>query len=310
MTGPGDTPDGRLGACARGQHGVVTRAQARACGMSNSMIARRVDQGLLTALLDEVFLVAGVPLGFRQKVTATQMRLGNRGAMSHETAALVHGFEEFKTPVVVEASIATDLRCPAPWLRLHRVRQLEDCDIEVVDAFRVTTPARTLFDLAGILDPDALEHAADFVLRRRLATVRRLRWTVDRLEGKGRAGCKALRTIVEERDPSQPVPESKLERLLLRLLEGAGVERPEVQYEVRDDDGRFIARVDFAFPGVKLAIEADGRDYHYGHARWEQDLRRRSRLGAAGWRVIHITWQRLREDPQGVIEEIARALLA
>lgn len=309
MQGIGDTADARLAAIARSQHGVVTRAQARACGMTNSMVARRINKGLLAPVVGEVLLLAGVQFAFRQQAMAARLRLGDRGALSHGTAAVIHGFEDFATPLVLEASVTVDIRCAEPWLDVHRVRVLDDCDLELAAGLTVTTPARTLFDLAGRVDELALEHSLDFVLRRRLATLRRLRWTVDRLGRRGRAGCAPLRRLLDERDPSEPVPESKLERLLLRLLAAAGLQRPQLQYQVRER-GRFIARVDFAFPDVKLAIEADGRDWHYGHARWEQDLRRRSRLSAAGWRVIHITWQRLKEDPEGVVAEITRALLA
>ena len=273
------------------------------------MIARRIENGLLVPVVGEVLLLAGVPFAFRQQAMATSLRLGDRGALSHSTAAVIHGFEDFENPVIIEASVTTDIRCAEPWLDVHRVRVLDDCDLELAAGLRVTTPARTLFDLAGRVDEIALEHSLDFVLRRRLATLPRLHWTVDRLGRRGRAGSALLRSLLEARDPSEPVPESKLERLLLRVISEAGLKRPQLQYEVRQG-GRFVARVDFAYPDVKLAIEADGRDWHYGHSRWEQDLRRRSRLSAAGWRVIHITWRRLKEDPEGVVAEITQALLA
>jgi very-short-patch-repair endonuclease len=64
---------------------------------------------------------------------------------------------------------------------------------------------------------------------------------------------------------------------------------PVPQYEVRDDDGGLIARVDFAYPEVRLAIEVDGYAHHSSRKQWESDLARQNRLIAAGWRVLRFS---------------------
>ncbi|MGZ4209619.1 MAG: endonuclease domain-containing protein [Actinomycetota bacterium] len=83
--------------------------------------------------------------------------------------------------------------------------------------------------------------------------------------------------------------------------------RPEIQYPVRDG-AHLVAVVDFAFPSDLVAIEADGYRWHSGRARFQNDRARRNRLTTLGWRVIHVTWQDLLEQPRAVVEVIRRTL--
>ena len=70
--------------------------------------------------------------------------------------------------------------------------------------------------------------------------------------------------------------------------------------------GRFVARVDFAWPGLKVAVEAVGRKYHVGQ--WERDLARLDALREAGWVVIFVTWEDVHMRPRETLMSIARAL--
>lgn len=87
----------------------------------------------------------------------------------------------------------------------------------------------------------------------------------------------------------------------------AGLPEPVRQHTIYDR-GRFVARVDFAYPHAKLAIEADGYRYHSGRARFESDRARLNALTALGWRVIHVTWAQLHDEPDQVIAQIAGML--
>jgi very-short-patch-repair endonuclease len=91
------------------------------------------------------------------------------------------------------------------------------------------------------------------------------------------------------------------------LLRRAGFPPPTPQYDVRAQ-GRVLARVDFAYPEIRFAIEVDGYRWHSGRARWEHDLRRRNALTTRGWRVIHVTSSDLANRPQHIIRMIANAM--
>ena len=78
------------------------------------------------------------------------------------------------------------------------------------------------------------------------------------------------------------------------------------QYVVKAEDGRFIARVDLAFPEAKVAVEYDGA-WHGEPGQFRRDRERLNRLTAAGWRVIFVTAADLR-SPEALLRRIANAL--
>jgi very-short-patch-repair endonuclease len=95
--------------------------------------------------------------------------------------------------------------------------------------------------------------------------------------------------------------ETRLRLLILR----AGLPAPVAQYTVRD--GRvFLARMDFAYPELRLAIEYDGL-WHGERDQFFRDRRRLNRLLAAGWRVVFVTAEGLHR-PEELIRRIAAAL--
>jgi very-short-patch-repair endonuclease len=207
----------------------------------------------------------------------------------------------------IEIGVPATRRVRRRELVVHELGGLERADVTVFDAIPVTTPTRTLIDLAAVVSADVLEEALDDALRRRLTTVRRLRWRLAQLGTRGRPGAGRLEKLVVAR-AGGTVTESVLETRFLRLLRRSGLSLPESQYEIRDGR-RLVARVDFAYPDLKLVIEIDGYRWHSGRARWERDLARRNALTALGWRVIHVTSTDLDERPGEIVAMIAGALV-
>jgi very-short-patch-repair endonuclease len=66
--------------------------------------------------------------------------------------------------------------------------------------------------------------------------------------------------------------------------------------------------VDFVWPEARLIVEADGWAAHRSRAAFERDRLRDAALGAAGWRVMRITWRRLTREPGLVAAQLARLL--
>jgi very-short-patch-repair endonuclease len=182
---------------------------------------------------------------------------------------------------------------------------LDPVDVMTFEGLPVTTPARTLIDVAAMVDEATLEVALDDALRRGLVSLPRLRWRLEQLTAKGRPGVKPVRSLLEARDHA--VPQSVFETRLRRLMRDAGLPQPVGQYPIRVD-GRVLAVVDFAFPQAHLAIEADGYRWHSGRVRFDDDLARRNRLTLLGRRIIHVTWTDLTERPTETVEAIGRAL--
>jgi hypothetical protein len=93
-------------------------------------------------------------------------------------------------------------------------------------------------------------------------------------------------------DPLQGAvpPGSPLERRLVSVLAAAGIPEPVRQFPVYDEDG-LIGRLDFAWPGVKVGLEADGYDPHSSRRSFRHDRRRHARVTRIGWRLLHATWE-------------------
>ena len=148
----------------------------------------------------------------------------------------------------------------------------------------------------------------DDALHRGLVDIASLQALLVASGGRGVRGTTMLRELVATRDPALLTSQSTLERRLGRLIKSGGLPTPVAQYEIYDSDG-FIARVDFAYPDIRLAIEAEGYRFHRDKQAWGRDLARRSALSRLGWRVLHFTWEDVHDRSTWVIDEILRSLL-
>ncbi|MGZ6993452.1 MAG: hypothetical protein ACXVKJ_20255, partial [Ilumatobacteraceae bacterium] len=111
----------------------------------------------------------------------------------------------------------------------------------------------------------------------------------------GRNGIGALREVVRGLDPLAGVPESVMETKLKQLLRRNGLPTPEFQYEIRHN-GRFIARVDAAYPEHRIAIEFDSYEHHTGKLAIDRDSDRRARLSRIDWETITFTAAAIRNN--------------
>lgn len=153
-------------------------------------------------------------------------------------------------------------------------------DLAEVDGCVVTAPVRTAWDLCrrlplveGVVALDSLARAGRFEPKELLAR---------RACEPGARGCRRLDDVVSLADPrAESPPETRL-RLELR---SAGLPAPAVQYEVIDEYGFVLARLDLAYPAVKLAIEYDGAT-HYTRRQDERDRQRDVVLAGYGWLTI------------------------
>lgn len=270
------------------------------------MIDWRLKTGRWERVSDGIYRIAGIPSSWRQTVFGEVLGWGPDAVASYRSAASIWALAGGTTEIV-ELTVEGRRRRSSSEAVIHRVRSLRAADRTIVASIAVTTPARTLIDIAGVVDVTMVEEALDEALRRRLVTLSRMRWRVEELAGSGRPGSAVIRRLIAARPNMVEVPQSVFETRLLRRLGRAGLPTPLAQHEIRDG-GRLVAIVDFAYPDRKLAIEADGYRWHSGRARWERDLERRNRLTAMGWSVIHVTWEQLSKRSDDVVDRLRVAL--
>jgi very-short-patch-repair endonuclease len=254
----------------------------------------------------DVFRLAGSPHSWLQDLMVGCLAWGSGTAVSHRSGAALWELEA-RHHGAVELTVPRSRRRAGPGL-VHR-HLLPAADVTTIGRIPVTTPSRTIIDLASVLPQDAVEEALDDALRRGMASIPSLRRRLAAIGRPGRKGTAMMRRLLESRDPSVAVPESVFERRLLHVFRRAGLPEPKLQHEIRSD-GRLVAVVDFAYPQAILAIEADGYRWHSGRARWDHDRTRRNRLTLLGWRIIHVTWTDLTHHPDAVIEAVRTALTA
>jgi hypothetical protein len=143
----------------------------------------------------------------------------------------------------------------------------------------VTTPLRTLLDLAAILPARQLRRAVRQALALRLVSHRELLQRVD--AAGSRRGVRALRAILA----GGPAPtRSELEDVVLDLILRGGLPMPDVNVPLVLDGRRVIP--DFRWPDRQLVIEADGAAWHDDPLARDDDAERQALLEAHGERVL------------------------
>ncbi|ROO51727.1 uncharacterized protein DUF559 [Micromonospora sp. Llam0] len=259
-------------------------------------------------LLPDVYVEAAAfdPDDHRMWCEAVAVKLPVGGAISGLSAAYLWGVDLLPRRSPVHVTLPRSARFGAhPRLAVSR-RSLDPTDITVsFGGIALTTEVCTAFDLGRLLPrADALA-ALDAMLHRRLLSAEALTGYLDtNAGGRGIAQLRELVTLVE------PLAESPMESRLRLLLHDAGLPRPTVQYEVRRPaqqamsqqamsrrqaqaadgagQGRFIARVDLAYPQWRIAIEYEG-DHHRERTTFRRDVGRYNALRAAGWLVLRFT---------------------
>jgi very-short-patch-repair endonuclease len=194
-----------------------------------------------------------------------------------------------------------ELSSPAPshfridGVTLHRRSNLAPMDITVRAGIPATSPARTLIDCAGRVDPSRLDVVVDDAVRRKLVGLPALRACHARVAtGPGRRPTLAMRAVLAERAPGYDPGGSDRERRVLRVLAAADLPLPVQQFRVRI--GRRTYILDYAYPNELVALEFDGFDTHGTVSAFHRDRERGRALVAAGWALLQVTARTSDED--------------
>ena len=286
--------------------GGLHSRQALAVGVTRAAWFRRSESGEVIPLGNGVFRLASWPPSWKQEVMAETLRSKNLTVASHRTAARLLKLDGIGEPVL-EFTMLGSTGVNKRRGIVHRTRMLDPCDVTIVEGIPTTTAARTLVDLGAVVDKERVELCLEDALRRGLTSLARLQWRLGELCGSGRHGISVLRELLDERPIGTNPTESGLETKVWRLIYDSRLPLPIRQFEVVDN-GRFVARPDFAYPEVKVAVEADSYKWHGGRAAWQRELRRRNALQRLGWLVVHVTEEDVRTRPEAVIDEVAAAL--
>ncbi|MFS8478845.1 MAG: type IV toxin-antitoxin system AbiEi family antitoxin [Micromonosporaceae bacterium] len=254
-------------------------------------------------LLRDVYVASHVEVDHAVLCRAAHLVIPPRAVIAGASAACLYGVDVLRPGAPVEVLTPPAARFgPVQGLRI-RCEALPDTDVTRIGDLRVTTPERTAWDLARQRDLEAAVVALDAFARAGHVRTAQLRARL--AAAKGRKGSRRAERAIGLMDSRAESPQES--RLRVKLLM-AGLPVPVAQFEVRHE-GRFIARVDLAWPERRVAVEYDGA-WHASAEQLERDRRRLNRLQNAGWLVLHVTAGRMRDDFPAVVAEIAAALAA
>jgi very-short-patch-repair endonuclease/predicted transcriptional regulator of viral defense system len=274
---------------ARGQHGVVTHEQLLELGLNADAIHYRLARGRLHPIHRAVYAVGRPDLTRHGRWMAAVLACGPDALLSHASAAALWGLCQVEGSAV-EVSVPYRRPKRHAGTRAHRRAGLTADDRGEHERIPVTSPARTLIDIAPRLDPDELEAAINEANRLDLVDPESLRSYV---EGLGRRpGVGVLRRILDRR--MFRLTDSELERRFLRLVRGAGLSRPLTQQRVNG------FRVDFYWPDLGLVVETDDLRYHRTPTQQTRDRIRDQAHTAAGLVPLRFSHAQVRYEPKRV----------
>jgi very-short-patch-repair endonuclease len=253
-------------------------------------------------LFRDVYADADLPETHESAIAGAALIVPRTAVFGGRSAAYLLGAGSLAgatTPVEVIVPEA-DRFGPVAGLRICRT-SLPAADVRTVRRYLCTTPVRAALDIARREPLRTAVVALDVLLGRGLVHPDDLDARAAALTtGRGVRRARRAVTLADGRAESPP------ETVLRLLLRSAGL-APVPQYVVRDADGRFVARVDLAFPERRVAVEYDGA-WHGTPGQLARDRRRLNALVAAGWTVLHVTAADMHE-PDSVVGAVC-ALLA
>jgi hypothetical protein len=209
------------------------------------------------------------------------------------------------TPSLVEISVAGKARRDG--VIVHRLAQPPEY-VCTRAGIVVTDPTCTILDLAAVSNGYELERAMDSAIRKNLTHLELLRKRLEERARRGRNGIRAMRRLLDLRDPGSAPHASGLEVRFTRFVRDHELPRPVPQFVITDDDGNFVARPDFAYPDERVAIELQSYAHHHDRPQWEKDQRRYAELSAVGWLMFPVTDRQLTREPARLGSRLRRVL--
>ena len=190
-------------------------------------------------------------------------------------------------------------RRPIPGVSFH-VAGLPDDERTVVDSIPVTTLPRTLFDLAGQLTEGQLEAAVGEAEAAGFTDALSLHDLIARYPR--RRGVGRLRRVLTRLDGEGLILRSELERIFYALLADRGLPRPATNVVIEFAGESY--ECDCVWRSRRLVVELDGRRWHERRKTAAADRIRDRHLAVAGWTVVRITWEQLRDGAAAVMDDL------
>ena len=289
--------------------GLLERPALIAAAVPRGTISTWLARGSLQEVIAGLYRRPGGDLAWRTMCRAAALWGGEACALSHHTAAALHGIECFVEEAPIHISATDGRHAPKRTqfkLIVHNPRTLTEKDVTLADGMRITSIERTLLDLAATMSPMALERVIGECLRRGIVAPARLKQL--REVGRKRKGSVVYTNVIDLRGKTLVRTDSRLEDRFMKAFVDEELEiLPEARWWITKWDMRY--RADFAFPKFNVAIEIDSWKYHGNRVAWGQDVMKNNDVVSWGWSVLRFTEMTL-GDTAGMARLIRETLVS
>ena len=302
-------PDVRVSNVARNDWSTISIDELRECGLNDQAVAVRVQKGWLHKIHRAVYAV-GHPHLAPEGVFMAAVKACEPSVLSHYSAAALNRYTDWddRDP---EVTVLGGSHRAHPGIRIHRTCYLDSVDVTRVAGIPVTSPARTLLDLAAVVPYRGLRRAVGQAQSLRTVTIGELGEVLARL-GPRRGSANLAKLVAMGPAPTR----SELEDTVLALILAGGFAKPDVNKPLWLSGRRVVP--DFRWSEQRLVIEADGSAWHDNKLAREDDAERQALLEAHDYHVIRVTWdqavraqaQTLRRIANGGAPRVRRAEVA
>lgn len=248
-------------------------------------------------LFEDVYLHVDRPVSHALRARAAAAMAVPGSVVTGQSAAVLWGV------ALVGVDDDVELTVP-PWWHPRRVPgiRVRRADLPAEHVQRrhdvpVTTPAATVLRVAASIPGDEAVLAVDQIVASGVVDLASVRALAAAARGRGSARARRVCQLADG------LAESPQESRLRLLIGRSSLPAPVAQFSVVHE-GRFVARVDFAWPGARVAVEYDGM-WHAEAGQFARDRRRLNRLHEAGWRVFFVTAADLHDPPRLVARLLA-----
>ncbi|HVV36726.1 MAG TPA: hypothetical protein VHC63_09015 [Acidimicrobiales bacterium] len=290
------TLDEDLAAVALDHHSVITLQDVNAAGGKRHHADARVAAGRWILVHRDVYRLAGAPWTWEGRVYAAVKAGGKGAAASHQCAARLHGIGFANAPV--EITVPRGRRVELAGVTVHSSRDLDKCETVEVNGIATTDARRTVLDLARYLRGTNLRSAIEEGRRLGLFDWHALIVCLAQHARKGRAGVTRLREAIAAGSVNDGITDTDSELLGLVLIREHGLPEPTLQHRIWSDDGRYVAKMDYAYVDKKVNFEIDGPVHLRPEVKVKDEARDHELRVVYGWTVRRIWWRIPIDEPR------------
>jgi very-short-patch-repair endonuclease len=283
---------------ATAQAGAITSEQLARAGVTVGRRRALVRAGVLDKVQRGVYRLVGSEPDWRRALWIALLASGEGAFACRRSAATLWELDGVEHGCI-------DIAVPAgAHPRRPGTVRLATVGVDDVICHRgvpITSVARTLLDLGSVVDAGIVERSLECALRRKLVSLGSLSGSAESARSPGAA---RLRRVLDQRPEGAPPTESDPETRFMQIARRMGLPEPRRQYVVILRGRKY--RLDFAWPGMRMAVEIDSISAH-GPDRLDADLHRQNQIQLDGWLIVRFTRQKVVHDPRGVERDLRAA---